>query len=327
MTDSKGKVSVWAAALQDHYFHRDAGVPKSVAKQREKWDRENRRRQQLLNVRLPKINAPKKAASIPIMLEPDMVLDKVIIAWAVLHAWHLMQHEQQPHKVSLAQKMGILESPPKRLNPSEWSEIKERAKKSHAMYSNGVECAICCEPFAAQSQVVLSCGHSFHRNCIHAYERHTRSKRCPLCRTHNYETLVTSDAKLAYFRYAATKIQSVWRMWRCRRVYVQYRRDHVPKHPLLRKQFHLDKLHKLNQTLDLQMRRDKREMDALFKEMDLSIKMNQDAFDKFTEWYPEEDDWDDVLDQVYKRRPLNLSNSDPGGTEMRTLWRRAAPSA
>ncbi|TPX63453.1 hypothetical protein CcCBS67573_g08676 [Chytriomyces confervae] len=205
--------------------------------------------------------------------------------------------------------MGILESPPQWLNPCEWSEIKEKAKKSHASYSNGAECAICCEPFAALSQVVLSCGHSFHRNCIHAYERHTRSKRCPLCRTHNYETLITSDAKLAYFRDAATKIQSVWRMWRCRCVYVQYRWDHVPKHPLLRKQFHLDKLHKLNQTLDLQMRRDKRGMDALFREMDLSIKLNQDAFDKFTEWYPEEDDWDYVLDQAYKRNVNPLEES------------------
>ncbi|KAJ3393943.1 RING finger protein 32, partial [Chytriomyces hyalinus] len=177
--------------------------------------------------------------------------------------------------------MGILESPPQWLNPCEWSEIKEKAKKSHASYSNGAECAICCEPFAALSQVVLSCGHSFHRNCIHAYERHTRSKRCPLCRTHNYETLITSDAKLAYFRDAATKIQS----------------------------FHLDKLHKLNQTLDLQMRRDKRGMDALFREMDLSIKLNQDAFDKFTEWYPEEDDWDYVLDQAYKRNVNPLEES------------------
>ncbi|KAI8833783.1 hypothetical protein BJ741DRAFT_610996, partial [Chytriomyces cf. hyalinus JEL632] len=226
--DGKGKVSDWAAALQGHYFHRDAG-PK-ICRQTTR---------QLLNVRLPKINAPKKGASTPITLEPDVVLDK-------------------PHKASLAQKIISSKKTPK---------SKKRPK------------------------------------------RHMRSKWCPLCRTHHCETLVTSDAKLAYYNDAATRIQSVWRMWRCRRVYLQYRRDQVPKHPLLRKQFHLDKLHKLNQTLDLQMRRDKRDMDALFKEMDLSIKMNQDAFDKFTDWCPEENDWDDVLDQLCKRNANPLEES------------------
>ncbi|KAI9352060.1 hypothetical protein BDR26DRAFT_323030 [Obelidium mucronatum] len=306
MSDPR-KVTVWAAALQDHYFGQKESttMSKTTSKQREKWERESKRRQNLMHIRLPKIvtnsrtptncnmtpstlktNAPPQhtlhsSRVNPVKLQPDIVLDK-------------------PPKITLAQKIGIIESPPKLLTKNQWNEVKEKAKSTHGTYRT--DCAICCEPFAALSQVILSCGHSFHQACIKSYEKHTHSKRCPLCRTTGYETLVTSDAASVYYNDAAVKIQSVWRMWQCRRLYLKHRREHIPNHPLLKRRYHMEKLSSLNQSLSRQIQNDNCEIEQVFRDMEQSLKISRDTFEKFSAFYTEPQDWDEVVEKIYNRK-------------------------
>ncbi|KAI8614672.1 hypothetical protein BC830DRAFT_1126327 [Chytriomyces sp. MP71] len=304
MTEKGSNVSLWAAALQDHYFTHGTNSPnisKSVTRQREKWERENRRRQQQLGqihngVRLPKLSSVSATPSDRtvnrvkslIQLGPDIVLDK-------------------PPKVTLAQKLGLLETPRQPLPASEWQNIKQKAHTTHAAYRT--DCAICHEPFAAYSQVILSCSHSFHRACIAAYERHTKSKRCPLCRCSDYQMLATSDAARVFYEDAAVRIQAAWRGWQCRKRYLRYRADNVPRHPLLKKKYHMNRLNELSAALDSQVRSDTDEIDALFREMDLSMQASRDAFKKFEEVYREPIDWDVVFEGIYRRRAQPLEEA------------------
>jgi hypothetical protein len=56
------------------------------------------------------------------------------------------------------------------------------------------ECPICQETFSTSlnKQIILSCSHIFHSNCLQSYERYTRVKTCPLCRDDDYRKRETS---------------------------------------------------------------------------------------------------------------------------------------
>ena len=43
-------------------------------------------------------------------------------------------------------------------------------------------CAICCEDFREEPQVLLSCGHAFHHACLASWERFSGANQCPVCR-------------------------------------------------------------------------------------------------------------------------------------------------
>ncbi|KAJ3064208.1 RING finger protein 32 [Podochytrium sp. JEL0797] len=203
--------------------------------------------------------------------------------------------------------MGIVGAPPQLLSKHEWSVVKEKSRSTHATFRT--DCAICCEPFAALTQVILSCSHSFHKACIKSYEKHTNSKRCPLCRTVGYETLETTEAAAVFYNDAAIKIQSVWRMWILRKKYLRHRAENEPTHPLLKRKFHLDKLCVLNRTLDRQMETENSEIEHVMREMEESLQVSRDAFEKFSTIFDEPQDWEEVLDKIYKRRANPLEES------------------
>lgn len=54
-------------------------------------------------------------------------------------------------------------------------------------------------------QVLLSCSHVFHQQCLASFERHMRVKACPLCRKAWYQQLIISDAAEAYRHTCATR--------------------------------------------------------------------------------------------------------------------------
>ena len=88
--------------------------------------------------------------------------------------------------LTMAQKRGLVERPPEPLKPEEWTEIVDKAVDRLDRSQN---CAICMEPYGIRQQVVLSCSHVFHKNCIKSFEKFTKmTKKCPMCRTENYET-------------------------------------------------------------------------------------------------------------------------------------------
>eukprot|EP00128_Syssomonas_multiformis_P008238 Colp12_sorted_trinity150504_noHs@786 len=84
-----------------------------------------------------------------------------------------------PPNLTLAQKMGLVNAPPPLLNKDEWKAIKE---KSNARHDSVQPCCICQELFDLRPQVLLSCTHVFHMECLKSFEKFTKKKSCPLCR-------------------------------------------------------------------------------------------------------------------------------------------------
>ncbi|ORY42823.1 hypothetical protein BCR33DRAFT_718033 [Rhizoclosmatium globosum] len=293
------KVALWSAALQDHYFTKQppSVQTKAAHKQRQKWEREAKRRQGLLPVRLPKLQSVGSPSP------TESQLDRPILTTPTLNLIPDIALDRAP-KITLAQKMGIIEAPKQLLTKSEWEQVKVKAKAQETK-----ECAICCEPFRNLSQVILSCSHSFHKACIQSYERYTNSKRCPLCRAVGYETLLTSEAAAEYYHNAATKIQSTWRMHKLHKSYLHHRKTHEPKHPLLKRKFHMERLTQMNQEFEGQMKEDECEMDQVLREMEGALRLSRDTFEKFSTFYREPEDWDQIIDGVYKRNELPLQES------------------
>ena len=76
---------------------------------------------------------------------------------------------------------------------------------------------ICCEPFRDQKQVLLSCGHVFHRTCLRSWERHSKSRCCPVCRKQHYRKRGIADGANVYRDECAVRLQAAWRGARTRR--------------------------------------------------------------------------------------------------------------
>ncbi|KAJ1339044.1 hypothetical protein BSLG_006183 [Batrachochytrium salamandrivorans] len=97
--------------------------------------------------------------------------------------------------LTLAEKLGIVVKPAERLSDHAWSTIKSktisRGDISHP-------CPICQEPFTVQDQILLSCSHIFHKNCLDSYEKHVQLKCCPLCRDTDYQKMLTAEGRRQY---------------------------------------------------------------------------------------------------------------------------------
>lgn len=70
--------------------------------------------------------------------------------------------------MTLAQRYGLVKQPPKLLNEMQWRAVHA---KSQAREDSTGECCICREHFGPGEQVLLSCSHSFHRDCLASFER------------------------------------------------------------------------------------------------------------------------------------------------------------
>ncbi|KRX06004.1 hypothetical protein PPERSA_01082 [Pseudocohnilembus persalinus] len=112
--------------------------------------------------------------------------------------------------LSLAQKLGLVEAPEKPLSQQDWQKIEEMAKKRND--SDG-QCAICLEDFDDQEQVLLSCSHVFHKQCLQSFEKHNKSrqKTCPICRRQHYDIKSFDEGFKVYVQKCTVKIQKIWR--------------------------------------------------------------------------------------------------------------------
>lgn len=61
----------------------------------------------------------------------------------------------------------------------------------------------CCGLLALQ--VLLSCSHVFHTQCLASFEAHVRVKACPLCRKQWYQKHTISDAAEAFRHVCAAR--------------------------------------------------------------------------------------------------------------------------
>ncbi|KAL3130514.1 hypothetical protein ABBQ38_008329 [Trebouxia sp. C0009 RCD-2024] len=71
--------------------------------------------------------------------------------------------------LTLAQRHGLVKAPPRLLSEQQWLSTHA---KSTARQDSQHECSICCEHFGLEEQVLLSCSHVFHKQCITSFERY-----------------------------------------------------------------------------------------------------------------------------------------------------------
>lgn len=179
---------------------------------------------------------------------------------------------------TLAQRCGLVPGPAALLTPEQWDAVKERYRRRRG--SDPLDdsfdtdtCAICREPFRDEQQLLLSCSHSFHAQCLACFERscssnthapalrrhdssstaHVHASRprcCPLCRAPYQKQHITLAAD-AWHNRCATKIQAAFRGWRARSLYrAMLCAAPAPEHPHVRRLWLAEKLGETGRKLE-----------------------------------------------------------------------------
>ncbi|XP_016336641.1 RING finger protein 32 isoform X2 [Sinocyclocheilus anshuiensis] len=142
--------------------------------------------------------------------------------------------DRGPPPLTLAQRMGLVAAPSRRLTAEEWAEVKTRSIQEG---DSTQPCVICREEFRLQPQVLLSCSHVFHKVCLKSFEKFSGRKSCPMCRTEQYETRVIYDGARLYREKCAVRIQAFWRGYLVRKWYSNIKKYVPPKDQQLRRVF------------------------------------------------------------------------------------------
>jgi hypothetical protein len=142
------------------------------------------------------------------------------------------QHQRRRGPTTMAQRMGLVTGPAPPLSEDEWANAHAQSQKRADSFH---PCAICQEPFRNTPQVLLSCSHVFHKDCITSFEKFSQSKQCPLCRRQEYQKRLIADGKHALLHLSAVKIQCCWRYYvaRKKRFYLLMDKD-----PALKRAYH-----------------------------------------------------------------------------------------
>ena len=137
--------------------------------------------------------------------------------------------------LTLAQKRGLIKKPQMPLTPQEWSNV---IKVANNRICSEMTCSICQEGFKIEKQVVLSCSHVFHKNCIDSFEKFSNSKNCPLCRAASYEKTDVYVGARFYIEKNATKIQATMRTYYVRTKFFNrmIQQEYKPKSVLLKRE-------------------------------------------------------------------------------------------
>ncbi|DBA04209.1 TPA: hypothetical protein N0F65_004317 [Lagenidium giganteum] len=119
-------------------------------------------------------------------------------------------------KLTLAQTRGLVQCPPPKLTRDEWNQREAQAQERGDCVH---PCSICREPFGIKEQVILSCSHVFHLDCITSFERFLRTNQrvCPLCRQRDYQKKATTKGAVLHRENCARKLQAVVRGYHVRK--------------------------------------------------------------------------------------------------------------
>ena len=199
--------------------------------------------------------------------------------------------------LSLAEKYGLVEhQKSNKLSEIEWHEIK---RLSNFRKSSSEPCSICKDFYNQFShQVLLSCSHVFHRQCIFSFEKFSRKKQCPLCRCVNYEKRVIYEGEKITSSKAALKIQSAWRGYQVRKTVKAVTKNRPPNHPLLKKKFYLNKFFEL--TKDMQTVFDEHDtyVTNLLNDLDISLAKSKSTMDRLEKSSLLDDGWGKVQEKA-----------------------------
>ncbi|KAK6182508.1 hypothetical protein SNE40_010182 [Patella caerulea] len=209
--------------------------------------------------------------------------------------------DAKPPPLTLAQKFGLIDAPQKLLTEEEWQGVKS---KSNTREDSHQPCVICKEDFGLQQQVLLSCSHVFHRACLHAFERYTGKKTCPMCRREQYQSRVIHEGSKQHKIKSATRIQAVWRGHVVRCWYRKFRESVPPTDPNLRKKFYEEKLQSIT---DRMVRSCDFQVNDFLRELDQSLQASRNVFKNFDAMFHivSEDEWEQIQLKAVQREEMD----------------------
>ena len=137
--------------------------------------------------------------------------DKLLREWKIIKKKNKGYIHLNPRKnLTFAQKIGIEDRPPSPLTKKQWKIIHKKCiDRNDIKYG----CSICCDHFKTKKQVLLSCSHTFHAQCLHSFEHYSQMRCCPLCRSKDYEKKVINDGikcKFSYIQWKKSFVQCMY---------------------------------------------------------------------------------------------------------------------
>merc|ERR1740139_608293 len=177
-----------------------------------------------------------------------------------------------PPTLTLAQRMGLESGPDPALTANEWAVIAERSK---GQGRSKEPCAICLGDFTTDAQVLLSCAHVFHRACLNSWERHSKSRCCPVCRKLHYQKRTCHDGEDLYRHECVVQLQAAWRGQAARRTWGPALRR---ANPATRRAWSEHRLSSLTDKLVSELDAEHDALDDLFAEIDCSVASSRAVF-------------------------------------------------
>jgi hypothetical protein len=134
------------------------------------------------------------------------------------------------------------------------------------------------ESFRATEEVLLSCGHIFHKICLRSFENFIRNGdySCPICRTKNYQKKVTNLGTVSHQKLSARRIQALWRGYQARLEYRHLLRSHYKSgqeniNKGLQRRFYQQEVTSLAAKLDSNMTSRAAKVDTLLNSMERTL--------------------------------------------------------
>lgn len=121
-------------------------------------------------------------------------------------------------KLTLAERLKIVDVPKLPLDLREWNNLILKNKKNQNMAE---ECAICLQAYRMETQSLLSCGHVFHAQCFDTFEKYSNCATCPLCRERFYGKINTEAGARFFLNRCAILIQKYTRKYLARRFFCE----------------------------------------------------------------------------------------------------------
>ncbi|CEP02826.1 RING-type domain-containing protein [Plasmodiophora brassicae] len=217
--------------------------------------------------------------------------------------------------LTLGQIVGIDPLPPPSLTADQWDDIK---RQSVVRGDHMLPCAICHEHFKTDRQVLLSCSHTFHLDCLRSFERFSGTRTCPMCRRTDYEKIQISEGRTQYRALCATKIQSWYRGVVARRIVRHLYETVVPRDPEQKRRFLLRKLGQATDDIVMQTTSTS-DLDALLTECDTTLHISRMLFSEaegVLSSVPDAVDWDHLRtkfgDGIGDDCPICVMSMQPG---------------
>ena len=147
---------------------------------------------------------------------------------------------EAPAALTLAQLRGLDAMPPERLTPDQWRELELLALRRLTTRSGGSRphnaCAICQDALGLRSQLLLSCGHVYHQQCMMSLkaflQQHRNPVACPTCRAVDVSCLTTTIGAHAFVLDSIVLLQSLARGVSARSRWKAVLRQHYFRDPM-----------------------------------------------------------------------------------------------